>query len=355
MASLTQTAYYSRQGIKYGSIALVILLILRAAFISFQAYWKKVHPPPPPPPTVAFGKLPKLNFPVRENLPELTFKMETISGSLPKQPTQTKVFFIPQPSTNLLAWDNTKAWARQLGFMKEPEATDKFVYRFTSETQPPVTLEVNVLTRNFHFFYDWKNDMEVFSLGNPPQKEKAIVDVKAFFQGAEALTEDLAQGPAEVIFLKYKDGELKEALFFSEANFAKVNLFRTDINSLKVLPADPKDANVSLLLGPDGSRNRAIMEVNYIHAPVSLENSATYPLKDIDSAWKELGEGKGFIANLGNNPQGRATIRDAYLAYYDSREPQNFLQPVFVFEGDNGFFAYVPAVTDNWREQESAK
>jgi len=37
-----------------------------------------------------------------------------------------------------------------------------------------------------------------------------------------------------------------------------------------------------------------------------------------------------------------------YLAYYDSLDPQTYLQPVFVFEGDDDFLAYVPAVEAAW-------
>jgi hypothetical protein len=351
MATLTQTAYYSRQAIKYGSIGLVALLILRGAFLSFRAYWKKAHPPPPPPPTVAFGKLPKLKFPERNNLPKLSFKVETISGSLPKLSSQAKVFFVPQPSSNLLAWDTTKAWAKQLGFSREPEAVDKFAYRFTSETAPPTTLEVNVLSKNFHLYYDWKSDLEILSQGNPSQEKEAIALARGFLQGAGALTDDLTKGSAEVIYLKYKDGNLTKALFFSEANFVKVNLFRQDLDNLKILPANPKDANISVTLGPTASRNRGIIEVRYTHAPVSQANFATYPLKEVGVAWTQLTEGKAFIASLGNNPEGKITIRNAYLAYYDSEEAQNFLQPVVAFEGDNDFYAYVPAVNDTWLEQ----
>ncbi|HUW24392.1 MAG TPA: hypothetical protein VMW04_02065 [Patescibacteria group bacterium] len=350
MATLTETAYYSRQAIKYGSIAVVILLILRGAFLSFRTYWKKAHPPPPPAPTVTFGKLPKLEFPERKDLPKLSFKLETISGTLPKLATQAKVFFIPQPSSNLLAWDNTKAWARQLGFNREPEAIDRYEYRFTSETNPPTILEVHVLSKNFRLYYDWKSDLEILSQGNPPQEKEAIALARGFLQGAGALSEDLSQGPAEVTYLKYKDGNLTKALFFSEANFAKVNLFRQDLDNLKILPANPKDTNVSITIGPTGNRNRGIIEAKYTYASISQANFATYPLKDVNAAWSQLTDGKAFVANLGNNSGEKIIIRNAYLAYYDSENPQNFLQPVIVFEGDNDFYAYVPAVSETWFE-----
>lgn len=350
MATLTETAYYSRKIIKFGLLGLMAFLVFRSLFLVFAAYWKKTHPPPPPPPTVAFGKLPKLIFPERSNLPPLSYKLETISGTLPTIPTQAKVFFIPQPSSNLLAWERTKDWARRLGFTQEPEAIDKFKDRFTNEGVVKTTLEVDVLTQNFTLAYDWQNDLGILSEGSPPQENQAISLAKSFLQGAGALTADLNQGTAEVIYLKYDSGNLTKALYFSEANFAKVNFFRENIENIKVLPPNPKEANVYVILSSNTRRNQGIIEVKYIHFPVSLENSATYPLKNINTAWTELTQGKGFVANLGNNPEGKIIIRNAYLAYYDSDQPQNFLQPIVVFEGDNDFFAYVPAIAANWQE-----
>lgn len=351
MVTLTVIAYYSRRIIKYGSIGIVILLILRSISISVRAYWKKTHPPAPPPPTVAFGKLPKLKFPEQPGLPTLTFKLENISGTLPKLADRTKIFFIPKSYPNLLAWDKTRAWARGLGFTQEPQKTEEFAFRFTTESTPKTTLDVNVLTKNFTLTYDWQNDLQILSQGNPPQEAQAISSAKSFLQSASALTEDLVNGKGEVLYFKYSEGNLVKALFFSEANFAQVNIFRQDIDEIKVLPPNPKSSNVAVKLSAAKDRGRSIIEVKFIHFPVSLDNFATYPLKDATSAWNLLKNGKGFVANLGDNSGGNITIRNVYLAYYDSNEQQNFLQPVIVFEGDRDFYAYVPAVTDSWLEQ----
>lgn len=351
MASLTVTAYYSRRIIKYGSFGIVVLLILRSIFISARAYWKKAHPPPPPPPTVAFGKLPKLKFPEQPGLPTLTFKLENISGTLPKLGDRGKVFFIPKSSSNLLAWDKTRAWARGLGFTQEPQKIGEFDLLFTTGSSPQTTLEVNVLNRNFTLVYDWRNDLEILSQGNPPQESQAVSSGKSFLQSANVLTEDLLQGKGEVIYFKYVEGNLVKALFFSEANFAQVNLFRQDIEGIRVLPPNPKESLVNVKLSASKDRGRSIIEVKFIHFPVSLNNFATYPLRDTTSAWNLLKNGKGFVANLGDNQSGNITIRNVYFAYYDSNEPQNFLQPVIVFEGDRDFYAYVPAVTESWLEQ----
>lgn len=346
MPTLTETAYYSRKAVKFGSIGIVVLLVLRFAFITIQAAWKKAHPPAPPPPTVTFGKLPKLDFPERQNLPTFTFKLETISGSLPDLSTQAKVFFIPQPSPNFSTKENTKNWAKKLGFIKEPLETDQYFFKFSTDTVPRNTLEVDCLTRNFQLSYDWKNDLEILSKGSPPYDAQAVSTAKSFLQGAEVLTKDLMEGSSEIIYLKYLDGNLVNSIY-NESVFARVNLFRKKLEELKILSPNPKEANVSLLVS-SSSNNKGIIEAKYYHYPISENNFSTYPLKDSKTAWSALIGGKGFIANPGNNPEGKIIIRNAYLAYYESEQPQTYLQPIIVFEGDNDFFGYVPAVTENW-------
>ncbi|PIS14791.1 hypothetical protein COT64_00770 [Candidatus Shapirobacteria bacterium CG09_land_8_20_14_0_10_39_12] len=351
MASLTQTAYLARKIIKFGSIGLVFLIIFRVLYLNFKTYWKKTHPPAPPAPTTAFGKLPKLSFPEQKNLPNLTIKLENISGVLPKLADQAKVFFMPKASSNLLAWDKTKVWARSLGFSFDPQATGEFTYRFTTDTSPKTVLDVDVLTRNFTLVYDWQNDLQILSAGNPPQEDQCISSARSFLQNADVLVDDLVQGKSEVSYQKYDNGNLAKALFFSEANFALVNLFRNDIDNLKVLPPNPKQSNIYVRLSAAKDRSRSIIEIRYIHFPVSWDNFATYPLKDATSAWNSLKSGAGYVANLGNNPEGNILIRNVYLAYYDNDRHQDFLQPIIVFEGDNDFFAYVPAISDSWTVQ----
>ena len=41
-------------------------------------------------------------------------------------------------------------------------------------------------------------------------------------------------------------------------------------------------------------------------------------------------------------------IRKVSLAYFEPVTPAQFLQPVYVFEGDRGFAAYVPAIVDKY-------
>lgn len=344
MATLTQTAYFARKAIKYGSFFLVGLIILRSLFLTIKKIIPK-KPAPPPPPTIAFGKLPALKFPQKNNLPAINYKLETISGTLPKFPNQEKVFFMPKPVSNILAWEKTRTWAKDLGFSAEPQEIDKFVNRFTNNSTPKITLDVNVLSRNFTFSYDWKNNLEILSSSavNPQQAVSLSI---AFLQAAKSLAEDININSTKTVFLRNDGGNLTESVQ-EASNFTKVNFFRNDIDGYKVYPADPKDSNIYLIVSSIKNQYQGIIEARYFHNQISLNNFSTYPLKDINTAWLELISGKGFAANLGNNPEGNAVIRNITLGFYDSFETSDFLQPIYVFEGDRDFIAYVPAVSES--------
>jgi len=75
-------------------------------------------------------------------------------------------------------------------------------------------------------------------------------------------------------------------------------------------------------------------------------------LKTAQVAFEDLKVGKGYIANIGLNKDGKVVIRRIYLAYFDPNIPSSFYQPVIVFEGDRSFLAYVPAITDAYLQRE---
>ncbi|MGB9706574.1 MAG: hypothetical protein ACPLXP_00660 [Microgenomates group bacterium] len=351
MATLTETAYWTRKILKFGTIALVAFIVLRTTFKIGSNIWRQLHPPPPPPPTVSFGKLPKLVFP-EENLPiektKISFKLETIAGGLPKLPEIGKVYFIPVKGPNLLALDRANTLARKMGFRSEPEKITETVYRWLSENSTVLEMEINNL--NFHLIYDFRNDPEILTSKNLPTNQQAAQEAKNFLVSNGLLAEDLANGTAEFEYLRFSTPELIPVSSLSEADFIRVNLFRANLDDLRILPPNPKKSLISFLFSGSRTPGKRIIEINYTYFPLEKEIFATYPLKPITQAWGELQQGQGFIANLGQNENGQVTIRKVYLAYYDSETLQHYLQPIYVFEGDRNFWGYVPAIDPKWTE-----
>jgi hypothetical protein len=351
MATLTVTAFYTRKAIKFGTIGLIAFVILKYSFGVASDLWRKFNPPPAPPPTVAFGKLPALVFPEQEESPKLSYQLETIQGGLPDLGEAGMVYFIPQPGPNLLALDRAKEKAKQMGFTSAPVSLSSSVYQWNNKAIPPTILEMDIITNNFTLRYAYEDDQNLLNQKNLPSNEQAATEAKSFLNSNKLLEEDLKTGRVEYAYLRFTPPKLIPSISLSEADFIRVNLFRADQDGLRILPPDPKNALISFLFSGSRERDKRIIEANYYYSPIERQTFATYPLKKSTQAWNELQAGGGFIANLGQNKTGSITIRRVYLAYYDSQTLQNFLQPVFVFEGDQEFYAYVPAVSPEWLEE----
>jgi len=353
MSSLTETAHYTRRIIKISAILIVTLIITRISYKAFKDVWTKSHPPPPLPPTVAFGKLPKIIFP-EPNPPidgqKLSYKLETVQGGLPTPATITNVYFMPKKEPNLLALDRANEQVRKIGFTQRPEMIDDNQYRWKTDNSPTTSLEMDINSGNFQMRYEYETDQELLNSKYLPTNEQAATEAKNFLTVNELMAEDLANGTAEFDYLKASYPNLIPAVSLSEADFIRVNLFRTTLNDLKVLPPNPKKSLISFLFSGSRESDKRIVEINYTYWPVSLDNFATYPLKPVNYAWNQVQANEAYIANLGQNEDGKITIRQVYLAYYDSETPQNYLQPIYVFEGDKNFFAYVPAINPQWSE-----
>jgi len=349
MANLTKTAYLTRKIIKYTAFLIVFIFIFKVVWGISTSVFRKINPPEPPPPTVEFGNLPNLSFP-RKETPEIEYKLETIEGTLPQLAKIGTVYFLPKKEARLFALENTKALARKIGFTREPQKISPTKLLFTTGKSPNTTLEIDMVTHNFKLDYDFLADQEILAERKLPNETQAVSEAKSFLSQLGLLTSDLAQGEAKVSYLKLQVPNLISAISFSEADFIRVDLFRKKVNGLPVLPPNPKESSVFFIFSGSRSLAKRIIKAEYKHAPVVENLSATYPLKSTNVAWQELISGGGYIANLGDNKEGKVIIRRIYLAYYEANEPQDFLQPIFVFEGDGEFFAYVPAIEQKWVE-----
>jgi hypothetical protein len=343
MTSLTQIAITIRKIIRYGIFFLIFLIIGRIVLGIGLGIYRTIFPPAPPPPTVSFGKLPKLPFPQKTTPTNLTYTLETAEGGFPKISTQAKVFFMPKLSSNLLSLDLAKEKAASLGFNTDPQKVSEILYRF-SRKDTPSTLEINIITGAFSLSYDLGADSSPLQK-RPPAAEIAASQVRSYLSSANSLPEDLT-GPTNYGYLKLSEGKFVSALSLSEANLVKVNLFRKDYDNLPSLTPDPNEANVWFVISGALERGKQIIAGQYHYFAVDEGKYSTYPIKTAQAAWDELNAGKAYVATRGINKDGdKITIRKIYLAYYDAGEPTDFYQPIFVFEGDRGFIAYLPAVT----------
>ena len=115
------------------------------------------------------------------------------------------------------------------------------------------------------------------------------------------------------------------------------------MNKLPILYPNPPFSLINVSVASGGLEGQ-IIEANYSYNNIS-EKSATYPIKTTEQAFSELKEGKGYIASYYGSDK-NVSIKNVYLAYYMEEKPMKYLIPIIVFEGNNGFYGYVQAVTD---------
>lgn len=353
-SQLTSVAIRTRKVVRFGIYFIIGYLVLRFALNAAINLKKTFFPEPPPPPTVGFDILPAIAFPQKDqNLPELKYAVETPTGTLPQFPDQLKVYYMPQSLPTLDSVDQSRAIAAKLGFDPSAEKLSETIYRY-SHREKPSDLTMNIIWKSFSITYNLAADVSPLN-SPPPTVAQALAIAKGYLKQAGILYEPLANGSSTHEFLRVESQKLVSAISLSEADLTKINLYRqsfgTEENPIPNVTSDPNESNVWFILSGD----KNIIAAEYHFYEVDRNNFHTYPLKTAEQALQDLQEGKGYVASLGTNPEGNIVIRDIYLAYYDPDLPSQFFQPVVVFEGDGGFVAYVPAVTDLYYEGEVSK
>jgi hypothetical protein len=343
MATLTDTAYVSRLFIKVAGTVLVVLIVGRFSFDILWKYWKATHPPLPPSPEMAFGGLPAVDFPQKQEA-ELIYNLETPNGTLPTFGDRADVYLMPEQRPRFLALDQATKDAGSLGFTGKSEAQSEVVYRFKRAMPLPATLDINIYTGKFALSIDWPQDPNFFMIKNLPADSQAIAEVKSILKKASLIPDDLAKGDAQITYLKVNNGIYKESVSLSEADFVRVDLYRTKIeDKYEAVTPDPEQGIVRAIVSGNPDKGR-LVQISYNYYPVNYQNKSAYPLKTPQQAWTELTQGSGYIAQLDSGINS-VIVRRIELGYYDAYEPQPYFQPVYVFRGDDNFVAYVPAVS----------
>lgn len=352
MATLTETAYYARQVIKYGSIGLVGVLVLWFVGTGLIAWWRAVNPAPLPPPRVEFGKVAEIDFP-ESRLAVASYDLQTPTGRLGEFPDRMLVLSAPSRRGGFLDADRAIEAASKLGFLFSPTQPTETLYRWTQSDPLPTVLEVDIVSGHFTLKRQWQADSSLVVNKRFISEQQVVMDVQAFLRGAGLLVNDL-NGPKKISFWRAQGDRLTETIALSEADFVRADLFRSNYRVMgadeevlaeyEFFTPDPESGIVSVLLsGVSEPRQKQIIEVAYNYTEINYAVTGEYPIKTVETAWEELRGGRGYIAALEGD---KAVIRRIELGYFDSGSEQNYMMPIYVFTGDNGLVAYVSAVSN---------
>lgn len=350
VTSLTETAKVTKIGFKYIAASLVVLVFGQIALSWTINLYKTLNPPPPPAPTVGFGALPKIVFPSKD-VGEITYRLETVSGAVPSFGPTVKVFPTLPKKANLLGLDRGSQRASAMGFVFEPEQISGSLYRWSNSLPLPSTLELDYAKETFDLEVSWQSDPGFLNVKLIPTEAQTITEVKNYLKRSGSLPDDMANGVVNTTYLKYNGGKLIDAVSLSEADFVRVDIYRENIDELPVLPSDPDTGVARVLVSGSKDQGKRFVNVKYRHTSIDYLNFHTYPVISGQEAWERLVGGQGFVARAAKKGK-EMVIRDVYLGYYDSLDEQAYLQPIYVFSGDEGFLAYVSAVDSNFIQTE---
>lgn len=348
MTNLTSTARVTRKAViglgVFMAVVIVGRIVLNLAITIYQA----LNPPPPPEPTVGFGVLPEIDFP--DTTTDITYRLETPNGGIPSiDRVAVNVYFIMSKRSGFLDLDRAKKQAASLGYVFEPREISPAVYRWTVTDPIPGVLQMDVTRGTFTIDVSWESDPGFLNSHLLPNEDAAVKEVESILKKADSLPADMDDGETKVEFLQYSGGRMSEAASLSEADFLRVDLFRENIEEgVRIMPPDPRQGVARVLISGQRRQGTRYVSMDYRHTQIVYDRFETYPPISGVDAWNKLTSGQGYVAvepELGTE----AVVRRVSWGYYDPLdESQTFLQPIYIFEGDDGFVGYVNAISPDW-------
>jgi hypothetical protein len=343
MTPLRKAAEVSQLIIKWGSISIVGLMVGRLV-IGGVINWYKQAFPNIPDPTIGFGILPPVSFPKQEPR-QLSYRLETVSGKLPSMPTLAEVLMVKAQRPNLLALERSQEDATILGFKVNPDKVSDTTYRWVIQNPAPMSLTASIYDGRFIWKTDWSSNPNFLAVKTLPTQNQAIKEARDLVGKVEDDPTDLTEGEATISYLKGFNGAFQPATSLADADFVQVDLYRRPYNDLYPFVTSQSQQGVVRAILSGNPRAGRILQVEYNYFLVDYASVETYPLRPIAQAWQELQQGKGYIASLDPGVT-EIVVRNVELGYFDSFEPQQYMQPVYIFTGDNEFVGYIQAVKD---------
>lgn len=342
MASLKQVTTVTRHLLVIGTLSIVGIIVL----LSLINFVKSLHPTPPPPPTVSFGKLPTISFPQRQIDPtKFTYSLETLSGDLPSFSDRVSVYDIEQPQPNLVALSTISNILSKAGFTGTPQQISQSVYKWTNTDTLPKTISADIVTDNFSLTSDFLTNQDVLQSNNIPDQNGAISLATTFLQNLSLFPGDIDTSKTKATLLSISNGQLVPATSLSSTQVIRVDFFQSDVNRLPIFYPNATYSTMYLFTA-GGTSQGQVVAGHFVHQQLGT-NQATYPIITAQQAFDELKKGNAYISSY-DGTASTITIRNVVLGYYLGNTQQQYLMPIIIFEGDNGFYAYVPALTHAW-------
>lgn len=381
--NLTKTADIARKAISVS----VGLLVSYWAFVIFMPILSEFYLtliPPKTPPNPIYGLLDPLEFigqPISNT--SVKYELNTKNGRLPTNlPKVVTVYRYARPKFSYSAGKDAQNDAGTLGFSDNNLITnlksDTYEWK---DTRYDSGLEIKINSGELKKDTTLSGKAQYY-LRKGLNEFDAVEIAKDLFLQLNRFDDNLyAQGKQRVTLGKFLGVRIVRADSSPEARIARVDFFRS-INKTPILGPNPKEGLLYAIVSP----TKSLKDQTFLQIPQILQNpiveahtrkietqsNASYPLISINSAWEAVLSGDAIISNVaprGKNPfeeyartrVDTILVNDIYIAYYDNKKAQNYLQPIYVFEGNytntagerGDITLYLPAVQSKYTKNQS--
>ncbi len=351
MTTLSQVAGITRKGVFIVGGLFGLLIVLSLAVELSSAIRNRFFPAPPPPPSGTYGKLPPLTFPQSQDVSDISFSINTISGYLPTFPDRAKVFQFQKPQLTLLSTDNATQLASTLGFTAAPVQKSPTVLDFQQTDPFAADLSIDTDSFNFTLTSNFLTTQGNASLSALPT-DQAQSTATNFFTAAGDLPSTIDQSKTQVQGFMYdSNNNLIAADKPEDTQVAVVNFLNEDMDQLSTVYPNNNKTNVHATVATVNGSPTVIEAQNW-QFPLMPDQNATYPIKTAQQAFNDLQKGNAYVAQYDGKSTAES-ITNVQLAYYVPNDTYPYLVPVVVFSNDN-FMAYVSAISDSWISSGSA-
>lgn len=285
----------------------------------------------------------------------LTYIFDTVEGAPVTSTDSARVYFIPETKFQFGYIEKIYLIAKSIGFN-----TEEVKHTLNDANQTAVfndgaqKLEISILNYNFTYEYNLDSLGSTFDRAATPEADTAKQYATDFLTSFDRYPEEIAKGTKNAIFFNYnKDAKAMSILPTNEgANMVEIDLYRADIPGI---PADYPIVTSSfhnsqnyVTLIDLGEDKYQVIKAQVKYFEKSEEQVGVYPVITGDQAYEKLKTGRGFIITYTKGETENVVIKKMFFAYFDPDTYQPYMQPLYVFLGDNNFVAYVNALPDNY-------
>ena len=371
--SLTTTARTTKKVFKAAVIFMVVYILGKYLILpGSREIWLAMFPPKDPPNPI-YGLLDPLELIQIKitNTKPPKMSLFTRTGKLPVGlPTKLPVYKYVPKQVSYSAGKRASEHAQILGFSDMWLSTDLKgnVYKWinpTNNAQLEIDIKTNKLQKRIpHAVLYGRLTPGAFNKFGAVEQAKTILQTLGKWDDPLYKTgkQTAEFGTIEVDGIRYTS-------FQGEAEVTRVDFFRK-IDKYPVVGPKYKEGLIQVTVAKP-QEELPLFETPQMYYEArqidTAHNSATYPLIPVSLAWSEIQKGNGVISNVLPSNLSKfdkydpveiteIIITKIFLAYYDDGGTQQYIQPIYVFEGNytgphdtKGTIAlYYPAVDGNY-------